>query len=335
MVEQKSDLKLREAFQDKDSGTDKITPSETQGSVAIIDEDRPRSLDHSARQGETLVSPKGTSAIKIINLLSSSLSSPTSLAHTTDDIDETTSSLASFDISHEEDGSTGEDEQSKQEGDSPALKLVVNSPNELATAAIVDPIEGHDEEFDVDLSSPPLTEDELSTSSTVTDNHSHLDTPIVIEDQRGEAHPIREDHQGLDDYHHDYRGEECEHSEHPNMHHGHHHGGKTGGIYGKVVKSIQKSIRKIFQPKEHSQHHRHQHHEEKATASLYVPSSDVPSMAIAPLLPSSHNPITSVSGQVQPATLPLMDGSLHKTLVIDVAYTVCYLAFSTLSLPRD
>lgn len=333
MVEQKIDLKLREALHDKESGTDKITASETQSSLTIIDEDRPRSLDHSARQGETLVSSKSTSAIKIINLLSSSLSSSTSFPQATEDIDETTSSLASFDISNEEGGTTEEDEQVKQEGDSLALRLVVNSRNELVAAAIVDPIEGHDEEFDVDLSSPPLTEDELSTGSTVADNHSQLDTPIILEEQREETHTIREDRQGLDNYHHDYRGEDCEHSEHANVHLEHQHGGKAGGIYGKVVKSIQKSIRKIFQHKEHSQHHRYQQHEEKATASLYMPSSDVPSMPIDPLLPGNNNPITSVSGQMPSAMLPSMDGSLHKTLVIDVAYTVRYLAFSPFSPP--
>lgn len=97
-----------------------------------------------------------------------------------------------------------------------------------------------------------------------------------------------------------------------------HHLGKSN-FYEKVVKSIQKSIRRIF----HSPQSSKTIHMREGEGSLdMVPISDnnlseIPSMAINPLI----SPITSVTPDHATSnhTNPL---SLHKTLLIDVAYSV-------------
>lgn len=102
-----------------------------------------------------------------------------------------------------------------------------------------------------------------------------------------------------------------------------------GGIYGKVVKSIQRSFRKIFHTPHQQQPHQqveHQSDEKEADASVHTSSEikpvydDIPSIAIqaSPSDSTMVNPISSIDPNAPFHAAP----SLHKTLLIDVTYSV-------------
>lgn len=184
----------------------------------------------------------------------------------------------------------------------PILSMVVCESSPVSTRpkdVIIDPIEGRDSEFDVELSSgssvhsfglsATLDKDDelLALSSGMHPNHDtsniHAeDDPLISTEVLTPS---------------------------------------NGTIYGKVVKSIQRSIRKIFHcGRESFGPHLPTPQEENVNSQsetyLGGAQNDVPMS----LIRHSSSPITSVSSDA--ALTPPMMAPIHKTLLIDVSYSV-------------